>query len=185
MKQIAFLKNFLSDKDIASIAPSSKFSVKKICKKINFNKRNVIVEYGPGNGVFSYPILERMTNDSKLIVIEKNKNFVKYLSKTNDSRFIVENGVAQDVDKVLKKHGEKRADYVLSGIPLSFFKKKDKDALMRQTYSCLNLNGKFLVYQFSRDAEKHLEKNFDFVKKDFELLNIPPLAMFEALRLYE
>ncbi|MFW5990894.1 MAG: class I SAM-dependent methyltransferase [Candidatus Nanoarchaeia archaeon] len=182
MKPLMFLKNFITDKDIASVAPSSRFSVNKLCKKIDFNKNNVIVEYGPGTGVITYPLLRRMNKNSKLIVLEQNKNFCRHLKKNKDPRFIVENDVAQNVQEILKKHGVEKADYIISGIPLSFFPNKEKSLLMRQTYNCLNPQGRFLVYQFSRHAEKYLEKNFDYVKKDFELLNIPPLAIFEAIK---
>lgn len=182
MQSLMLLKNFLTDKDVATIAPSSRFSIKKLCKKIDFNKRNVIVEYGPGNGCISFPILKKMNKDSKLIVVEKNKNLVKYLKKTKDPRFIVEDDIAHNVQQILRKHGEEKADIILSGIPLSFFNKKQKTDLMKKTYESLNPEGKFLVYQFSREAEKYLEKQFDQVNKQFEILNIPPLAIFEAIR---
>ena len=182
MESLKYVKNFIKDKDIASIAPSSSFSVKKLCKKIDFEKKNVIVEYGPGNGVFTYPILEKMTPDSKLIAIEKNGNFVKYLNKNKDPRLIVVQDDAQKVKHILEKYGEEKADYVLSGIPLSFFGSKDREKLMRETYNCLRTEGKFLVYQFTRKSEEYLERQFDYVKRDFEILNIPPLSIFEAVK---
>ncbi len=182
MHTVKYVKNFLFDKDIASIAPSSKFSVKKLCKKIDFKKKNVIVEYGPATGVFTFPILKKMTKDSKLIAIEKNKNFAKELRKVKDSRLVIEEECAQNVNKVLLKHGENNADYILSGIPISFFNKKEKENLMKKTYESLKPEGKFLVYQFNKQCEKYLEKQFDHVKKDFEILNIPPLSIFEAIK---
>ncbi|MFW6013540.1 MAG: class I SAM-dependent methyltransferase [Candidatus Nanoarchaeia archaeon] len=183
MSTLLYVKNFLKDKDIATIAPSSSFSVKKICKKIDFSKRNVIVEYGPGDGVFTFSILKKMTPDSRLIVIEKNENFAKYLRRKKDPRLVVIQEDAQKVGEVLEKCGEENADYVLSGIPISFFDHKGRKELMRETYSCLKPKGKFLVYQFNRKSEKYLKRQFDRVKKDFEILNLPPLSIFEAIKI--
>lgn len=182
MGALLYVKNFLKDKDVATIAPSSRFSVKRLCKKINFKKKNVIVEYGPGDGVLTFPILRRMTSDSKLIVIEKNGNFAKYLNKKNDPRLVVVQEDAQNVRDILNNFGEDKADYVLSGIPLSFFDRKNRKRLMEETYSCLKPQGKFLVYQFTRKSGEYLEKQFDRVRKDFEILNIPPLSIFEAIK---
>ncbi len=182
MGSVTYIKNLIFDKDIASIAPSSRYGVKRLCKKIDFSKENVIVEYGPATGVFTFPILEKMCKNSKLIAIEKNRNFAKQLRGRNMPGLIVEEGNAQDIRRILRKHGIEKADYVLSGIPLSFFDKHSKEKLMKETYMCLRPEGKFLVYQFSSKSGKYLQKQFDHVIREFEVLNIPPLSIFEAIK---
>lgn len=52
MDTITYLKNFVRDRNVASITPTSAIGVKKVCSKIDFHKPSVIVEYGPGTGVF-------------------------------------------------------------------------------------------------------------------------------------
>ncbi len=69
MDTIVYLKNMFRDKQVASFTPTSIFGIKKVCDKIDFNKRNVIVEYGPGTGVFTRYLLDNLTPDSKLILI--------------------------------------------------------------------------------------------------------------------
>ena len=70
-KQSNFLGEFIKERKIVgAIAPSSKFLMKKMIAPIDFQKADVIVELGPGNGVFTKSILERMKQTSKLFSFE-------------------------------------------------------------------------------------------------------------------
>ncbi|MEX0823167.1 MAG: rRNA adenine N-6-methyltransferase family protein, partial [Balneolaceae bacterium] len=81
MSTLHFIKNFIKDRDVASITPTSKRCVKKVCNHIDFTKDFTLVEYGPGDGVFSRFLLEKMSPGSRLILIEANENFVKHLKE--------------------------------------------------------------------------------------------------------
>ena len=81
MKTFIYLKNLVTDRYVASVTPTSRFGVDKVCNKIDFSKSDVIVEYGPGTGVFTTVLLKNMPKDSKLIAIERNQNFCRYLKK--------------------------------------------------------------------------------------------------------
>src|SRR3972149_3700301 len=90
MSTLSYVKNFLSDKYIASITPTSDFGVKKVCSKIDFSRCGLVVEYGPGTGVFTKYLLQKMGADSLLIMIERNANFVTLLrKKVRDPRAFV------------------------------------------------------------------------------------------------
>lgn len=175
-----FLKSFFKDKDVASIIPTSAFGVKRICKRIDFSKRLVIVEYGPGTGVISKEILKQMTPDSLLILIEKNEDLSELLKKIEDPRLHVYCDSAENAAAILQECGERNADYVISGIPLSFFTPEDRLQLMAMTCDLLADDGHFLVYQMRDIVEEDLEKHFVKVERDFEPLNVPPLFIFDA-----
>jgi phospholipid N-methyltransferase len=81
MSTLSYVKNFISDKYIASITPTSDFGVRKVCSKIDFSRCGLIVEYGPGTGVFTKYLLQKMGPDSLLILIERNANFAGDLRK--------------------------------------------------------------------------------------------------------
>ena len=55
---------------VGAVAPSSKFLMKKRLKSVDFSKAKVIVELGPGTGVFTKGILDKMTDDAKLFSFE-------------------------------------------------------------------------------------------------------------------
>lgn len=182
---LSYIKNFIRDPDVAAIAPSSSFLVERVCKWIDFDEPAVIVEYGPGNGVFSEYILEHMTSDSTLILIESNPDFVQELrEKTQDDpRAIVVEDLAQNVDEILTDQGIPEADYVVSGIPFSFLDDDEKDTLLARTCDVLAPDGKFLVYQNYNHLEGPLREHFSEVTKEREFRNIPPtMRAYEACK---
>ena len=54
---------------VGSVLPSSRFLSKKMLQPIQFATANVIVELGPGTGVFTKALLKAMPQDSQLLVI--------------------------------------------------------------------------------------------------------------------
>src|SRR5688572_23589561 len=91
-----------------------------MCDKINFKTANVIVELGPGTGVFTTEILKRANADAKIFVIELNDNFYELLkTKIQDPRIILLNQSADQLDVILKTHGVTHVDAILSSLPLA------------------------------------------------------------------
>lgn len=181
----SYIKNFLKDRDVAAIAPSSRFLVRRVCKWIDFDDPAVIVEYGPGNGVFSEYIRERMTDDSTLLLIESNPDFVKMLTErtADDPRVIVEEGRAEEVVDILRAHDIEAADYIVSGIPFSFLDEDVRRDLLTRTRDVLSEGGKFLVYQNYNHLEGPLRESFSRVNKEYEPRNIPPtMFAYEAVK---
>ena len=99
---ITYLKNFIKDKDVASVTPSSKLLIKRVCSHLNFEEDKVIVEYGAGTGVFSKYLLDQMTPGSELILFETNPEFYKKLQDICDDRIQVYNDSVEHVTKLLK-----------------------------------------------------------------------------------
>lgn len=183
MSTLHFIKNFIKDRDVASITPTSKRCVKKVCNHIDFTKDFTLVEYGPGDGVFSLYLLEKMSPGSRLILIEANENFVKHLKESiNDPRVEVHNVLAGDVEEVLSQDDIGAIDYVLSGIPFSFLKPDRKRAVLQATKSILKEGGKFLAYQTSGHLKKPVMDVFGNFETEFEFLNIPPYFIYEVIK---
>ena len=182
MEKRYLFKNFLKDKQIGSIVSSSKFAVNRVCNKLDFSGRKIIVEYGPGTGVFTKILLERMSPESKLILIETNKDMISILKRIKDPRVFIFNDTAENVENILRQCGEETADYIISGIPFSFIKKEEKHKILGNTRKVLSSNGTFLVYQFTLTVVGYLKKYFSQISYDFVFLNIPPLFIFVAFK---
>ena len=184
MSTLSYIKNFIKDRDVAAITPSSTFLVKRVCRWMDFTVPNVIVEYGPGTGVFTEYIVSNMTPDSKLILIEGNESFVEKLRERfgHDERVEVYHDRAENVEQVLDASGESDADYVISGIPFSFLDDDVKDELIQRTREILADDGQFLVYQNYNHMEKPLRRHFERVNKEYELLNLPPMYAYQAMK---
>ena len=66
----SFIRNFWKErKMVRAMAPSSKYLAKKMLEKIDFSTAKVIVELGPGTGVFTRRMLQKLSPDGILLVL--------------------------------------------------------------------------------------------------------------------
>jgi phospholipid N-methyltransferase len=187
MDTIVYLKSMLRDKQVASFTPTSLFTIRKICEKIDFSKQNIIIEYGPGTGVFTRYLLDNLTPDSTLILIERNPDFVSILESCfHDSRLIIHHESAENVKQVVQEDTLRQADYIISGIPFSFLTSSLRQVIIKRSHECLRPGGKFLAYQTFFQMDKflkdYLDNYFSNVKTEFCLRNAPPMRLFEATK---
>src|SRR4029077_20271813 len=84
-----FAKNFVKHPNMVGwMLPSSPFVVDEVLKQVDWEQARVIVEYGPGVGTFTAPVLKRMRPDATLIALEINPDFIRFLNDCfNDPRF--------------------------------------------------------------------------------------------------
>jgi len=166
---------------VGSIIPSSRILIERMLKPVDWENTKLFVEYGPGVGTFTRPILEKMSADSTLIVIDTNPDFIKFLRRSiDDTRLIAVNGSATDVESIVQEHGFDNADYVLSGLPFSTLPPGIGDEIAQATSRVLRPGGSFLVYQFSPKVLDFIKPHFDHVDRGFEWINVPPATLFWA-----
>ncbi|MCX5915544.1 MAG: methyltransferase domain-containing protein [Deltaproteobacteria bacterium] len=185
-----YLKNLITDIHVASVTPTSRFGVEKVLEKIDFQKNKVILEYGPGTGNFTEPLLKNMTENSKLIAIEKNSDFCRVLQRSiQDPRLFLFEDSAENVLDILKScngAGDLKADCIISGIPFSLLPKKRKMAILKNTHAALKKGGKFLAYQaffqFPDILKIPLEELFGDVQAQYYMFSLPPLLILEAVK---
>jgi phospholipid N-methyltransferase len=164
---------------VGSIIPSSRFTIAKMLSRVKWDQCKLFVEYGPGVGTFCQPVLDRMSREGALIVIDTNPLFIEYLRRTiTDSRFTAVLGSAADVEEIVRAHGHEKADYVLSGLPFSTLPDGVGPAIAAATHRVIRPGGAFLVYQFSTRARDFMARHFTRIEKDFEPLNVLPCHLF-------
>jgi len=178
---ITFLKSFATDKDVASITPSSQYCVRKLCEHIDFKTTKTIVEYGGGTGVFTKHFLKKMSPDAQLFVFETNANFVKTLSKIDDDRLTIFHDSVENMLTLMPEELIGNVDHVVSGIPFSFFDWDMKIDILNKTKKVLHEKGSFLAYQTSGHLKKPLTEVFDNYTTDFCWKNIPPYFIYESV----
>lgn len=183
MSTITYLKNFIKDRNVASVTPSSLVCVRHVCRKIDFDRALIIVEYGPGTGVFTKYLLKHINTRSKIIAIEQNRNFVRKLQKIKDHRLIIYNDSVEYVTDLVHQSGFEEVDYIISGIPFSFLSDEQRGNVLIQTKNLLKRRGKFLAYQTSGHLKQPIKSVFDNLHTEFELLNIPPMIIYETIKI--
>jgi len=180
--RFSYISAFLRDKAVASVAPSTKYVIKRVLKAMALDHARVVVEYGPAEGVMSRRILGRMRADGVLIAIERNENFVTALRRIKDRRLRVVHGDVQDVDRIVADNGFDAADVIVSGIPFSFFDKEGRVTLLRKTSGLLSPRGRFVAYQFTTHLIPLLKRYFRKINTQFEIRNLPPHFVFTCYK---
>ncbi|HEV2230375.1 MAG TPA: methyltransferase domain-containing protein [Steroidobacteraceae bacterium] len=177
---LLFARNFFRHpRMLGSIVPSSRFLIRELLSPVDWSRAHVIVEYGPGVGGITAEVLRRMRSDALLIAIEMNPDFVSYLrGALTDQRLRVVEGSAESVDEILRRFGQRQADYIISGIPFSTIPAPLRERILRKTRAMLAPGGAFLVYQFSTRVLEDLKRIFGYVGRKFEPLNVLPAHLF-------
>ena len=177
-----FLRGFIKHPVmVGSIIPSSSKLIAKMLAPVDWETTRVFVEYGPGVGTFTRPILDLLGPDARLIAIDTNAEFIDYLrTDIDDPRLIAVAGSAADVEKIVAAHGFDHVDYVLSGLPFSTLPPGVGDAIGKATAKVIRDGGAFLVYQFSPKVRDFIAPFFERIERGFEWVNGPPATLFWA-----
>src|SRR3989338_8959277 len=185
-EQLKFLKIALSDHQIGAITRSSKYVVNAVVRNFRDQSLRRVIEYGPGDGVLTKAILNRMPKDGELIVVETNPKFLRILRNIKDSRLKIIEGTAQEISKELKHRNHGTVNLVISSIPFSILKPAIREDIVNNTFDMLRSSGKFIIFQYSPLMLSLLKKYFDAnnVSTQFELRNIPPMFIMSAQKLY-
>ena len=180
--RMQFLRGFLKHpKMVGSIIPTSRTVIEKMLGPVDWENTKLFVEYGPGVGTFTRPILEQLASDATLLTIDTNAEFTKFLRESiDDERLVAVTGSAADVQKILADRGFAHADYVLSGLPFSTLPPGVGDAIGKATAQVIRPGGAFLVYQFSPKVRDFIQPWFDRIERGFEWINVPPATLFWA-----
>jgi phospholipid N-methyltransferase len=177
-----FLRGFLKNPVmVGSIIPSSRILIEKMLSKVDWENTKVFVEYGPGVGTFTRPILDQLGPDAMLVTIDTNADVTRFLRESiDDERLVPVTGSAADVEKILADRGLPKADYVLSGLPFSTLPPGVGEAIAGATSQVVRPGGAFLVYQFSPKVLDFIKPHFDKIDRGFEWINVPPATLFWA-----
>ncbi len=179
-----FLRGFLKNpKMVGSVIPSSRVLIDRMLDPVDWDNTKLFVEYGPGVGTFTRPILDKLGADATLIAIDTNPEFVAYLKEDiDDPRLVAVAGSACDVEKIVADRGFAHADFVLSGLPFSTLPPGIGEAIGEATARVIRPGGAFLVYQFSPKVLDFIKPWFERIDRGFEWINVPPATLFWAWR---
>jgi phospholipid N-methyltransferase len=182
--QWQFLRGFIKNPVmVGSIIPSSRILIERMLRPVDWASTKLFVEYGPGVGTFTRPVLDLLGPDATLVTIDTNADFTRYLKQSiDDKRLVAVTGSAADVENILADRGLGSADYVLSGLPFSTLPPGVGEDIAEATAKVIRPGGAFLVYQFSPKVREFIAPHFDRIERGFEWINVPPATLFWAYK---
>ncbi|MBI1812857.1 hypothetical protein HY285_03305 [Candidatus Peregrinibacteria bacterium] len=178
-ESVVLLRNLVRDRMIATWAPTTPWGARYVASKIP--KPSFLgVEYGPGTGAVTRPLLDAMGSNGTLIALETNPNFVEHLKTIDDDRLHIHQASAEESEGILDG---KKANFIVSGIPFSrgFLSPDTVDRIWRATMHTLDEHGVFIAYQVRNAVRRPLHRLFGNVQEELYWWNMfPPLYIYRA-----
>ena len=178
------LKYIKEPRSVGALLPSSRYLARKMVGMADFDRCQVIVEYGPGTGVFTDAILRKKKPETKLLLFESNIGFAGMLERKyrdNDSLVVI-NESAENVGLHLNSHGFCKADCVLSGLPFASLHRGLSERILAETYKHLSPGGIFITFQYTLFMKAFITGHFDSASLAWEPRNIPPAFVIGCLK---
>lgn len=158
-----------------SVAPSSRFLCRAVASKIDPEKAKVVVELGPGDGVITRFILNRLRPDARLIIFEINIVFVEKIKATfDDPRMTIIHDSAEKMGRYFREMGILEVDYFVSAIPFVMLRETLAARITIECRRWLRTGGKFIQFHYSPLLLRLYRRVFGNLNVEVVPLNIPP-----------
>jgi len=137
---------FRKPSGIGAVAPSGRKLAQLMVGHLGLEPHDVVVELGPGTGAFTRQLLKQGVPPDKLILLEFNADFAKFLREQFPQVRVVE-GDAGELPKVLQMLGQAKVRRLVSGIPLRSLKPQQRKRITEAIGASLERGG--VAVQFS------------------------------------
>lgn len=171
---------------IGAVAPSSEGLANQMIKQIDFDKDLVIVEYGPGTGVFTRKILKNKKDETVFFAFELDEQMYELAKQSVSDAEIIKESAAGIVEHLSKKD-LKHADAIVSGLPWAAFSEALQEEILQATIRALKPGGTFSTFAYlqgivlpsGKRFKRKLREKFSVVKKSPVVwLNMPPALVY-------
>jgi phospholipid N-methyltransferase len=175
-QRLDFLRESIRNlRSTGSVAPSSRFLSRAIVSKIDPAKADVVVELGPGDGVITRYILDRLRPDARLVIFEINEVFVEKIRDAfDDPRLVLIHDSAENMGEHFQKMGIEKVDNIVSGIPFVMLPETLTKRITLECRQWLRAGGRFIQFHYSPLLINFYRRVFGNVDVEVVALNIPP-----------
>lgn len=183
-QRLGFLReSFRNLRSTGSVAPSSRFLCRGIAEKVDPEKAKVVVELGPGDGVITRYILERLPEDGQMFIFEINETFVQHLqAEFKEPRLKVIHDSAEAMGRYFQENQVQKVDYIISGIPFLMLPESLAEGIIDECRKWLRPGGLFIQFHYAPMMLKFYRRKFGNAKVDIVPLNIPPAMIISCER---
>lgn len=148
LETLSFLGQFvLRPRVVGAVAPSSRALARTMAEWISWPEVAVVVEYGPGTGVFTQEILNRMRPGTRVIAVEVNPGFASRLAVRFPAVRVHRDSV-QNIRAICEREGIGAVDAIVSGLPWASFSGQYQRELLQATCSVLRPGGQFTSFAY-------------------------------------
>jgi phosphatidylethanolamine/phosphatidyl-N-methylethanolamine N-methyltransferase len=188
---LRFLREFLRDPiHTGAIAPSSAGLAKTMTEWIDWENARVVLELGPGTGVFTRPILDRLRPNARFLAIELNAVFVTELRQQFAGVEICHDNVG-NLEAICARAWITEVDAILSGLPWASFPADLQARCLHAITRVLRPVGQFCTFAYlqglclpaGRRFRRLLGQHFSRVECSATVWqNLPPAFVYRCRR---
>lgn len=185
-----FIKQLLANPaNTGAVAPSSSRLARRIVEFAQPRSDAVIVEFGPGTGVFTQEILHSLLPGQRFFAIEVNPDFVASLSREYPGLH-VHLGCASDLPDFCKKENVKSVDCVISGLPWANFPDALQRKILGNMLEVMPKGAAFVTFAYlqglvmpsGKNFKRNLKEHFSEVECSGVIWrNLPPAIIYRAV----
>lgn len=142
-------QNIRSPFTTGSLAPSGRQLSRLMVETLAPEAGEMVVEFGPGTGVFTRALLHAGIAPENLILIEFSPDFVKFLRAEFPNVTVIE-GSAADLSRHLAELGHAKVKKIISGLPLRTMPEQLRIAITEAVASSLDQGGTYVQFSYFR-----------------------------------
>ncbi len=173
---LSMLKN---PRQVGAVWPTSRRAVSDLLDMSDLSRARTVLEFGVGTGVYTAGILQRLSQNARLIAFEVDHELADLVfSRTPDPRLRVVKDSAERAGEYL---GGGPADAVVSSLPFTTLPPPVGRNILDLVPEILAPDGVFLVLQYSRGIQADLEARFASVERIISPLNVPPAFLYRCM----
>ena len=136
-----------SPRTVGAVLPSSRALSAAMVNAIDFGSLRTIVEFGPGTGVMTADIAERLGPTQTYIGIELNEMFYRELvQRFPQLQFFNESAV--NLTDILRRQGITEIDAVLCGLPWASLPISEQESILGAMLRALRPGGVFVTFAY-------------------------------------
>ncbi|WP_459645980.1 phosphatidylserine decarboxylase [Kineococcus sp. NUM-3379] len=175
--RLRFLRAFVTHpRRVGAVLPTSQHAVRDMLDMADVAGADLVVELGPGTGVYTGEILARLRPGARLLAVEIDPHLARLLAERfDDPRLEVVNDSAENLQNHLDGA---EADVVVSGLPFTSLEPELRRRILEGIPKALGPRGVALVLQYSPLVLADLRQIFGDVQRRVSLLNVPPAFLF-------
>jgi len=187
MHATQFLRQFLRNPTkTGAIAPSSAALAELITTSADLPQASVVIEFGPGTGVFTEKIMAQLPKNALFFAMEVNPDFVA-ATQARCPEALIYHDSATHARTYLEKLGHSQCDCIISGLPWASFSEQLQDDLLDSINDILRPGGRFLTFAYLQGLllpsglrfRKKLKNRFSRVRTTRVVwANLPPALVY-------
>lgn len=176
--------------DTGSITPSSRQLAEAMVEGMGIGEADTVVELGPGTGVFTELIEEKLRPGAKFLCFEIDAEMADRLRK-KFPRVCVVNDSIEHLSRYLADEACPGIDAAISGLPWAAFSPTRQERLLDATVAPLRPGGRFATFAYSHAAwmpparrfRELLESRFSEVETSSVVWrNVPPAFVYRCTK---